>query len=76
MKQCNRIHPVLMEALQMLKFSLKQKRLNFLDGWVTHECEMQDTVEDSPDLLAVVLTGTKCKVDEVIGVIGKHKWDL
>jgi hypothetical protein len=29
----NRIHPVLMEALQTLKFSLKKERFNFTSGW-------------------------------------------
>ena len=29
----NRISPFLMEALQMLKYALKKKRLNFMEGW-------------------------------------------
>ncbi|KAH9036496.1 hypothetical protein EDB85DRAFT_1862173, partial [Lactarius pseudohatsudake] len=33
----NRISPVLMEALQLLKFALKKERLNFMDGWSTSE---------------------------------------
>jgi hypothetical protein len=41
-----------MEALQILKFSLKQKQLHFTDGWATVEPDMQDSnVEDGPDLL-------------------------
>lgn len=36
----NRISPDLMEALQMLKYSLKKERLNFMDGWVTSEAAM------------------------------------
>jgi len=31
----NRISPVLMEALQMLKYSLKKEHLNFTEGWST-----------------------------------------
>jgi hAT family C-terminal dimerisation region len=75
-KRRNRIHPVLMEALQMLKFSMKQKRLNFTDGWITHEADMQDSVEDTPDLLAVLSTGDKNRVDEVIAAVGQHDEDL
>ena len=33
----NQISPVLMEALQMLKYLLKKKRLNFMEGWSTSE---------------------------------------
>lgn len=36
----NRINPSLMEALQMLKYSLKKERLNFMDGWQTPEAAM------------------------------------
>jgi hypothetical protein len=31
-----------MEALQMLKFLLKKKRLDFMAGWKTEESEMQE----------------------------------
>ena len=36
----NRISPVLMEALQLLKFLLKKERLNFTHGWLTSEAAM------------------------------------
>ena len=36
----NRISPVLMEALQLLKFSLKKERLNLTAGWATSEDAM------------------------------------
>ena len=35
MKKHNWISPLLMEALQMLKFAGKQDRVNFMDGWMT-----------------------------------------
>ena len=60
----------------MLKFSMKQKRLNFMDGWITHEDDMQDTVDDTPDLLAVLSAGDKNRVDEVIAAVGQHDEDL
>jgi hypothetical protein len=33
----NQISPAVMEALQMLKFSLKKDRLDFMKGWLTSE---------------------------------------
>ena len=36
----NKISPVLMEALQLLKFSIKKERLNFMNGWSTSEVAM------------------------------------
>jgi len=53
-KKHNHINPVLMEALQMLKFTLKKACLNFTSGWITSERDMQ--AEDSEqDLLAALL---------------------
>jgi hypothetical protein len=52
----NRISPLLMEALQMLKFHLKKERLNFTEFWITQERQM---AEDDPevDLLDNLLRG-------------------
>ena len=36
----NWISPVLMEALQLLKFSLKKERHNFINRWSTSEAAM------------------------------------
>ena len=46
----NRIRPVLMEALQTLKFSLKKDRqcFSFMKGWKTAEAEM--TTSKAPKL--------------------------
>jgi hypothetical protein len=53
-KKRNRISPLLMEALQVLKFYLKKERLNLTAGWITSE---KDLVDDDPeeDLLQKVL---------------------
>ena len=40
MAKRNRMSPVLMEALQLLKFSLKKEHLNFMAGWATSEDAM------------------------------------
>ena len=45
-KHRNRISPLLMEALQMLKFHLKKQRLNFTEGWEIEENEMTDDPGD------------------------------
>lgn len=53
----NRIHPVLMEALQTLKFSLKKERINFTGGWQTALSDMKRTT--TKDLLAHLLDGDR-----------------
>ena len=57
-KKCNCIHPTLMEALQILKFSLKKEWLNFTNGWTTARAEMLKTKTLCPadDLLSHLLT--------------------
>jgi len=42
----SQISPLLMEALQMLKFHLKKVRLNFTQAWIMPEKEM---ILDEPD---------------------------
>jgi len=53
-KRRNRIHPVLMEAIQMLKFSSKNKNLNFMEGLKTLEDEMLNAPDDEVDHLAAL----------------------
>ena len=55
-KKRNRINPLLLEALQMLKFHLKKERLNFTTGWITSEKQMVDDDPDE-DLLRKLLEG-------------------
>jgi len=50
-KKCNRIGPVLMEALQMLKFSLKKLHLNFTEGWQMDYNSILH--QDDPDIVDV-----------------------
>ena len=60
-QKCNRIHPVLMEALQTLKFSFKKGRFNFTGGWQTARSEMKRTgnAGTTKDFLAHLLTGDR-----------------
>jgi hAT family C-terminal dimerisation region len=72
-KKRNRTHPVLMEALQMLKFALKKDRLNFTQGWITSESMMCDHDPDGDDLLSRLLTveNKEDLVDEIIRDFGE-----
>ena len=65
-KRQNRIHPFLMEALQMVKFHLKKERLNFTSSWVTEEKEM-DVDDPDTDLLGELTKGTdnKAVLDQI-----------
>ena len=80
-KRRNRIHPVLMEALQMLKFSLKQWWINFTDGWAVTEEELEyyaDDDEDSADLLGKLTSEIRedgIDIDEVIHIVGQDDED-
>ena len=74
-KRRNRIHPVLMEALQMVKFSLKNDRLNFTEGLITSECDMVDDVPEV-DLLQVLLEkDSAAGIDTVIAALGQDDED-
>ena len=70
-KRRNRIHSVLMEALQMLKFSLKTKRLNFTQGLSTPESDMLVPADDEADVLAQAID----TIDRVLAVIGQDDLD-
>ena len=79
-KNCNRISPILMEALQMMKFFLKKECLNFMCGWVKAQQEMlSETVDD--DLLAVIIDANVVNeslshvMDDIIGAIADDEGD-
>jgi len=75
-KRHNQIHPVLMEALQMVKFSLKNDRLNFTEGLITPERDMTDNVPEV-DLLQV-LSGEDLAagMDAVMATLGQDDEDV
>jgi hypothetical protein len=51
-KWCNQINPLLMEALQIVKFSLKEERLHFTNSWATVDSNMlDDDVDNGPHIL-------------------------
>jgi hypothetical protein len=59
-----------MEALQIVKFSLKQKRLHFTEGWTTAKSDMWDNdVDDAPDLLHNLSIGAENSSDKLMAAI-------
>jgi hypothetical protein len=74
-KKRNRISPLLMEALQMLKFYLKKERLNFTQNWLTPENHMTHDEPDEEDLLCRLLQPENFEdgLDCVIKSINAHE---
>ena len=67
------MHPVLIEALQMLKFSLKQKRLDFTAGLMTDELDMIKPKASDIDLLHVLSENYLLNgMDDVIASLGQN----
>jgi hypothetical protein len=64
-----------MEVLQMVKFSLKNERLNFMEGLIMAECDMLD---DGPkdDLLGALLSSDQGRsMDAVIAALRQDDKD-
>ena len=65
----------------MLKISLKQQWLNFMDGWAVTEDELKyyaDNDEDSADLLGKLTSEIRedgIDIDEVIHIVGQDDED-
>lgn len=66
-KRRNRIHPVLMEALQMLKFALKKERFNFnfMQGLITPDSVMCALEPEGVDFLARLLNVEEGNSDDL-----------
>ena len=59
----------------MLKFALKKSRLNFTEGWITAESEMQEQEPDE-DLLAMLLQDNReDMLDKIISAFGEDGSD-
>jgi hypothetical protein len=57
---------ILMESLQMLKFTLKKAHLNFTGGWITLEHAMQEQVNDQDLLAALFSDESEDVMDQII----------
>jgi hypothetical protein len=65
-KKHNRINPILMESLQMLKFAFKKAHLDFTGGWITPEHLMEEQVPDQDLLAALFVGGSEDVMDRII----------
>jgi hAT family C-terminal dimerisation region len=66
----NQISPVLMEALQMLKYSLKKERLNFMEGWQTSEAVMSGVPVSTGDLSSLFVDDPDAALDILLNSFG------
>jgi hypothetical protein len=64
----NRMTPVLMEALQMLKHLLKKKRLNFMEGWSTSEDDMSGVSKANGDLGVLFVDDRDTALDTLLKI--------
>jgi hypothetical protein len=76
-KKWNRINPVLMEALQMLKFALKQSHLDFTKGWIMPQSMLQEQEPElGKDLLSDLLgLNSEDVVDNIIQLFSEYDTD-
>jgi hAT family C-terminal dimerisation region len=80
-KRRNCISPILMEALQMVKFSFKKERLNFTKGWAASQWAMETAMvsdNSSDELLGPVSNGPtddSHAYDAVLKAIAEHECD-
>lgn len=74
-KRHNRILPDIMEALQILKFTLKKDQLNFIKGWVTQENMLHEASKEGVDLFMQLLEWKEDVIDEIIEGIANDSKD-
>jgi hypothetical protein len=72
-KRRNRISPLLMEALQMLKFCLKKDRLNFTAGWITSEKDMIDDTAEEDFLHKLLQSDFQDAMDHMIRSVNDYE---
>lgn len=70
----NRVNPALMESLQMLKYSLKKERLDFMNGWGTPLAVMGEVpIRAETDLGAAVPNRRNAELDALLEDIIKYE---
>jgi len=69
----NHISPLMMEALQMLKFQLQKEHLDFMTGWKTLWEEMIDDDPEEDLLQKVLLANFQDNLDSLIQTINKDE---
>ena len=72
----NRMSPILMEALQLLKFSLKKERLNFTTGWSTKEADMVGKSKPDDHLGTLLASNDRnSAVDNILNTLSSDDGD-
>jgi hypothetical protein len=74
-KKQNHIGPTLMEVLQMLKYLLKKKRLNFMQGWTMslHVLLQDEPDEPEPNAHPFPCNADSTSIDHVIALVDKEE---
>jgi hypothetical protein len=68
----NQISPVLMEALQMLKYSLKKECLNFIAGWRTSDAMISGVLVPTSDLSSLFVDDSDTALDSLLTDLNKY----
>ena len=71
----NRISPMLIEALQTLKFILKKQRLDFIKGWVTPEAAIRGELKSDVDLGALLKDDANATIDKILKEFCTYDWE-
>ncbi|CAA7270387.1 unnamed protein product [Cyclocybe aegerita] len=69
------IQALAVPSLQMLKFLLKMKRLNFMEGLETPEIDMLVPADDETDLLGQVASEWNSNIDTLLAALGQYNDD-
>ena len=70
------ISPLMMEALQMLKFHLKKRHLSFTQGWVMSEKEMLDDANGADLLVGLLKEDFHADFDKIMKFISDEEGEL
>jgi len=71
----NQISPMLMEALQTLKFILEKWRLDFIKGWATPEVAMRRELKSDVDLGALLKDDADAAMDKILKEFCTYDWE-
>ena len=70
----NRMSPLLMEALQLLKFSIKKQHLNFMDGWSMLGTAMGGVPQPTHSLNSLFVGNPNVVMDSILNAIDNYYW--
>jgi len=71
----NRISPVLMEAIQLLKFSLKTERLDFMEGRITSLAVMNEAPKPTWNLDSLFAGDADTALDKILDELSDYDYE-